>query len=144
MYSFTGALVTHVLLFQINFSNQAKDVNQNTESISRALCKLQVQHANVIVVTDFFFRLHLTPKSIAAIAFLVFFFLSFPFLALFLDGLTEKILPMFHILLSTARVTKIRHFSLVTQVNVFVNVFIVKFRICYHDTACTSQKNSNG
>ena len=38
-----------------------------------------------------------------------FLFLSFSFLALFLDGLTEKILPIFHISLPRTCVTKIRH-----------------------------------
>ena len=40
MYSFTGALKTHVSLCQI-FSDQTKVVNENAESTSRPLCNIR-------------------------------------------------------------------------------------------------------
>lgn len=53
MYSFTGALKIHFLLFQ-TFSSQTKVTSENTESIiSRALYKLLLQHANAKFTINF-------------------------------------------------------------------------------------------
>lgn len=56
MYSFTGTLKIHFLLFQ-TLLGQTKVTNENTESIiSRALYKLLLQHANAKFTVNFFYE----------------------------------------------------------------------------------------